>query len=112
MCLASGIVVNYKLRVTISSSSMLGGVIMPVDFEAIVVGGGAMGSAAAYHLAKAGVSVLLLEQFEIGHENGASHGDSRIIRLSYDHPTYTKLARESYKLWAELEADAGEKVVT
>src|SRR5262249_26775024 len=85
---------------------------MPVDFEVIVVGAGAMGSAAAYQLARSGKSVLLLEQFEIGHENGASHGDSRIIRLSYDHPKYVKLARSSYKLWAELEDDAGEKVLT
>ncbi|HEY9868692.1 MAG TPA: N-methyl-L-tryptophan oxidase [Candidatus Obscuribacterales bacterium] len=82
------------------------------EFDVIVVGAGAMGSAAAYHLACDGRSVLLVEQFEIGHNRGASHGHSRIIRLSYDHPTYVRLSKLSYALWAELEADAGEKVIT
>ena len=70
-----------------------------------------MGSAAAYHLARDGRSVLLLEQFEIGHARGSSHGESRIIRLSYDHPTYVQLAQAAYDLWAELEADAGTALV-
>lgn len=85
---------------------------MPVDFEVIVLGAGSMGSAAAYRLARAGVSVLLLEQFEIGHCRGASHGESRIIRLSYDHPLYISMARSAYELWTELESDAGEPVLT
>ena len=80
---------------------------MSSDFEYLIVGAGSMGSAAAYHLARAGRSVLLLEQFEIGHPRGSSHGESRIIRLSYDHPTYVQLAQAAYGLWAELEADAG-----
>ena len=42
----------------------------------VVVGLGALGSGAAYHLAKAGHSVLGLEQFELGHERGASHDTS------------------------------------
>ena len=85
---------------------------MSLEFEVIVVGAGAMGSAAAYHLARGGRSVLLLEQFGIGHDRGASHGHSRIIRLSYEHPVYVRLSQAAYKLWAELEADAGEKVLT
>lgn len=82
-----------------------------LDAEFIIVGCGAMGSAAAYHLAQAGRSVLAFEQFEIGHERGASHGESRIIRLSYDHPTYIKMARQSYDLWAHLEQESGEKLL-
>jgi sarcosine oxidase len=39
---------------------------------------------------------------------GCSHGESRIIRLSYDHPAYVQLAQAAYGLWAELELDAGE----
>ena len=70
-----------------------------------------MGSAAAYHLARDGRSVLLLEQFEIGHTRGSSHGESRIIRLSYDHPTYIQLAQTAYGLWAELEQEAGQGLV-
>lgn len=85
---------------------------MIAEFEFIVVGAGAMGSAAAYHLARDGRSVLLLEQFEIGHNRGASHGHSRIIRLSYDHPLYIRLSQAAYALWSELESDGGEKVIT
>jgi sarcosine oxidase len=53
------------------------------------------------------VRVVGLEQFELGHVRGASHGDSRIIRLSYHTPTYVRNAREAYADWAELEVDAG-----
>jgi monomeric sarcosine oxidase len=81
------------------------------EYEFAVIGAGAMGSAAAYQLAKQGRSVLLLEQFEIGHERGSSHGESRIIRLSYDHPVYIRLARVAYQLWAELENDANEQLM-
>jgi monomeric sarcosine oxidase len=84
---------------------------MSSDFEFLIIGAGGMGSAAAYHLARAGRSVLVLEQFEIGHARGSSHGESRIIRLSYDHPTYVQLALAAYDLWAELEAEAGTTLV-
>ncbi len=80
------------------------------DYETIVIGAGAMGSAAAYHLARDQRSVLLLEQFEIGHGRGSSHGESRIIRLSYDLPTYVTLMKSAYRLWAELEADVQQQL--
>jgi monomeric sarcosine oxidase len=72
------------------------------DFEFAVVGGGGMGSAAAYYLAREGKSVVVLEQFEIGHIRGSSHGENRIIRYSYEYQDYVKLAKESYKLWDEV----------
>ncbi len=81
---------------------------MTLDFEYLIIGAGGMGSAAAYHLARDGRSVLLLEQLAIGHTHGSSHGESRIIRLSYDHPTYVQLAQAAYNLWAELEVEAGQ----
>jgi sarcosine oxidase len=84
---------------------------MTSDFEYLIIGAGGMGSAAAYHLARDGRSVLLLEQFDIGHARGSSHGESRIIRLSYDHPTYVHLAQAAYRLWAELESDSGQKLL-
>jgi monomeric sarcosine oxidase len=79
---------------------------MSSEFEYLIIGAGGMGSATAYHLARDNRSVLLLEQFEIGHTRGSSHGESRIIRLSYDHPVYVRLAQAAYGLWAELELDA------
>ncbi|MCB0157102.1 MAG: FAD-dependent oxidoreductase, partial [Caldilineaceae bacterium] len=53
----------------------------PNRFDTIVVGVGGMGSAAVYHLAKRGQRVLGLEQFDIPHDQGSSHGHTRIIRL-------------------------------
>ncbi|MEU5696445.1 FAD-dependent oxidoreductase [Actinosynnema sp. NPDC020468] len=72
------------------------------DVDVVVIGGGAMGSAAAWQLAARGVDVLLLERFEPGHVFGASHGASRIFRLVYRDPLYTRFAQEALGLWHEL----------
>lgn len=82
------------------------------SYDAIVLGAGAMGSAAAYHLAKSGAKVLLLEQFEIDHQKGSSYGFSRIIRYAYEHPAYIELMKSAYPAWSNLEAEAGEKLYT
>src|SRR5689334_2347937 len=76
-------------------------------YDAIVVGGGVMGCASAYHLAKRGRRVLLLEQFAIGHDRGSSHGHSRIFRLAYAAPDYMRLAQAALPLWRALEREAG-----
>ncbi|WP_432838557.1 N-methyl-L-tryptophan oxidase [Dactylosporangium sp. CA-092794] len=81
-------------------------------FDVAVVGMGALGSAAAYHLARRGVNVVAFEQFELGHVRGASHDTSRIIRTSYGSPAYVRLAKSAYRDWAEFEAVAGERFVT
>jgi sarcosine oxidase len=85
------------------------------DWDAIVVGLGAIGSAAAYWLSRSlgdGAGVLGLERFAIDHVNGASADHSRIIRLSYHRPDYVRLAKRAYETWAEVEREAGERVVT
>ena len=77
------------------------------DWDAIVVGLGGIGSGAAYWLSRRlGDRVLGLEQFELGHVNGASQDHSRIIRLSYHRPEYVRLARRAYATWAEVEAES------
>jgi glycine/D-amino acid oxidase-like deaminating enzyme len=50
------------------------------QFDVIIIGAGAMGSASAFYLAKEGKKVLLLEQFELLHNKGSSHGESPIQR--------------------------------
>jgi sarcosine oxidase len=81
-------------------------------YDAIVIGLGGMGSASAYHLARRGRRVLGLEQFDLLHELGSSHGLTRIIRLAYhEHPSYVPLLRRAYELWHDLEADAGERLL-
>jgi monomeric sarcosine oxidase len=84
---------------------------MTREYDAIVVGLGALGSGAAYWLAKRGARVLGLEQFEFGHARGSSHDWSRIIRKSYYTPAYVELAKGAYDAWDALERDAGERVV-
>jgi sarcosine oxidase len=85
---------------------------MPNRYDAIVIGLGGMGSAAAFHLARRGRRVLGLEQYEMLHERGSSHGLTRIIRLAYhEHPSYVPLLRRSYELWHELEDMAGERLL-
>jgi sarcosine oxidase len=79
--------------------------------DAMVIGGGAMGSAAAWRLAGLGRSVVLLERFAPGHTNGASHGASRIFRLVYPEPDYIALARRALPLWRELEDATGTPVL-
>ena len=83
---------------------------MAQHFDAIVVGAGGIGSAAAYYLAKAGQRVLLLEQFEINHQKGSSYGSSRVIRYTYDNPIYVELMRAAYPLWFALQDEAQEQL--
>lgn len=84
---------------------------LPTTTEALVVGLGGFGSATAYWLARRGVQVLGLEQFELGHVRGASHDHSRIIRRSYHTPGYVALTAEAYDTWRTVEADSGESFV-
>jgi sarcosine oxidase len=78
------------------------------DFDVAVCGGGAMGSAALYHVARRGLRTIGIDQATPGHDGGSSHGTTRIIRLSYfEHPSYVPLLRHAYALWRDLERAAG-----
>ena len=82
------------------------------SYDAIVIGAGGMGSAAVYHLARRGLKVLGLEQYDIPHEMGSYHGHSRMIRYTLqEHPSYVPLVRRAYELWHELEETAGEQLM-
>jgi sarcosine oxidase len=84
------------------------------SYDAIVIGLGGIGSAAAYRLAAAGGGrrILGLEQFELGHDNGASQDVSRITRLSYHRREYVELAIEAQAAWREVEAASGDTILT
>jgi sarcosine oxidase len=82
-------------------------------FDVAVVGLGAMGSAAAYHLALRGQRVVAFDRFEPGHDRGSSHGESRMIRLAYfEHPSYVPFARRAYANWRALEHRSGKNLLT
>ncbi|MGH7642099.1 MAG: N-methyl-L-tryptophan oxidase [Candidatus Dormibacteria bacterium] len=77
---------------------------MTSPLRVVIVGLGAMGSAAAFHLARRGNQVIGLEAFGPGHDRGSSHGESRIIRQAYfEGPGYVPLVLRAYQLWRELE---------
>lgn len=80
---------------------------MVTRVETIVVGGGAMGSATAWQLARRGREVALLERWGPGHRMGASHGASRNFNVAYADPTYVRMLVEALPLWRELEAECG-----
>jgi sarcosine oxidase len=81
------------------------------DADIVVVGAGITGVATARTLAQAGRGVVLVEQFGLGNDRGASHGASRIFRLSYDDPHYVRLAQGALESWREIEAEAGEQLI-
>ena len=80
-------------------------------YDTIIIGAGGMGSATAYHLAKSGADVLVLEQFQRGHTFGSSHGETRIIRFFYDKPFYTELMKTAYAEWRDLESVSGKSLL-
>src|SRR5215813_5480337 len=83
-----------------------------MEYDTIVVGLGAMGSAALYQLTRRGQRVLGLEAFGPGHRLGSSHGESRIIRLAYyEHPNYVPLLHRAYALWEDLERASGDQLL-
>jgi monomeric sarcosine oxidase len=76
--------------------------------DAIVVGAGGVGAAALYHLVRRGMKAIALDRFHPPHDQGSSHGHTRIIRQAYfEHPDYVPLVMESYRLWRELEHAVG-----
>ncbi len=82
-------------------------------YDVAIVGLGAMGSAALYHLAARGQRVIGLERATPGHEGGSSHGESRIIRMAYfEHPSYVPLLRRAYENWRALERATGAGLLT
>lgn len=80
---------------------------MTEQADCIVVGAGLLGLSAARALTSRGRAVLVLEQAEVGHSAGSSHGSCRIFRLGYGDPGYVALARQAKELWQAAEAQAG-----
>ncbi|KHK96452.1 hypothetical protein LK09_15700 [Microbacterium mangrovi] len=79
-----------------------------MEVEVAVVGGGVVGAAAAWALARRGRAVALFEAHEAGHSLGASHGTTRNFNPAYSSPHHLRLLRRALPLWRELEAESGE----
>jgi sarcosine oxidase len=82
-------------------------------FDVIVIGLGAMGSAALYQLAKRGARVAGFDRFSPPHDQGSSHGDTRITRLAIgEGEHYTPLVRRSHEIWRDIEKEIGADLLT
>ena len=82
------------------------------EFDSIVLGVGGMGSATCYELARRGLKVLGLDRFPLVHDQGSSHGETRIIRKAYfEHPDYVPLLHRSYERWHDLERLTGRELL-
>lgn len=78
------------------------------SYDVIVLGLGAMGASAGFQLALRGASVLGLDQFHPPHEQGSTHGDTRITRLACGEGAhYTPFAERSHEIWRALEGRTG-----
>lgn len=83
-----------------------------MDYDCVIVGLGAMGSAAAWQAARRGWRVLGIEQFGAAHDCGSSHGQTRIIRTAYfEHPNYVPLAQRAFSLWRDIEQAVGRELL-
>jgi len=82
-------------------------------YGAVVIGGGVVGLAAAWHLLCLGCRPLaVVERFRIGHDRGSSHGSARMTRSTYTSAEYAMLMRHVRdEEWPRLERAAGVRLV-
>ena len=84
-----------------------------MNSDVIVVGLGAMGSAACYQLSKRGANVIGIDRYSPPHTLGSTHGDTRITRLAIgEGEQFVPFALRSHEIWRELEAETGADLLT
>jgi len=77
-------------------------------YDVAVVGAGVFGAWTAWHLAKRGQRVVLLDAYSPAHARASSGGESRIIRMGYGaDEVYTRWSMRSLVQWKELFAATG-----
>ena len=81
--------------------------------DVVVVGLGAMGSAALYQTAKLGAQAIGIDRFDPPHDQGSSHGDTRITRQAIgEGRDFVPLVLRSNQIWEEIEASTGRSLLT
>jgi len=82
------------------------------QYDLIVCGLGAMGSAAFYHASRRGLRVLGIDRFDPPHTFGSSHAESRITRLAVgEGEQYLPFVARSHEIWRDLERQTGEELL-
>ncbi len=80
--------------------------------DVIVVGLGAAGAATLYQAARRGASVIGIDRHHPPHDQGSSHGETRITRQAIgEGEDYVPLALRAHELWREIEAQSGERLM-
>lgn len=80
--------------------------------DVVVVGLGAVGSATLHRLALRGLRAVGIDRFDPPHDQGSTHGETRITRLAIaEGSEYVPLVRRSHEIWRELEAETGETLL-
>src|SRR5678816_921243 len=84
-----------------------------MNADVLVIGLGAMGSAACYQLARRGAKVIGIDRYSPPHSLGSTHGDTRITRLAIgEGEQFVPFAIRSHGIWRELESETGEDLMT
>ena len=81
---------------------------LPDRAEVVVVGGGVMGASAAFHLAEAGVSVVLLERGELS--GGSTSRAAGGIRANFSDELNIALGQRSLECFAEFPRRPGQEI--
>ena len=72
-------------------------------FDVAVIGAGVFGAWTAWHLARRGQRVALVEAYGAAHPRASSGGETRIIRMGYGaDEIYTRWSQRSLVQWKEL----------
>lgn len=80
--------------------------------DVIVVGLGAYGAAVTLQLRRRGLSVLGIDAHHPPHDQGSTHGETRITRLAIgEGEEYVPLAMRSHELWRQIEAETGARLM-
>ncbi|MDI1255420.1 MAG: FAD-dependent oxidoreductase [Flavobacterium sp.] len=80
-------------------------------YDVIIIGGGAMGLATAYHTAKRKAKTLVLEQFTFGNQLGSSAGVSRQFRIPYPDDYMVQMALDALPFWDELQGQTSKTLL-
>jgi sarcosine oxidase subunit beta len=75
--------------------------------DVVVIGGGCMGTSIAWHLARKGTDVVLLERDHVG--AGATGHSGALLRRHYEHPVGIRLANESLGVFESFARHTGRR---
>ena len=78
---------------------------MPEKADTVIIGGGVMGCAIAYNLARAGLKPVVIEKSDIGGEASGSNGGG--VRQSARNLKEMPLAMESIQIYGQLHEELG-----